>query len=313
MKKESTLLTIGMIIYNEEKYIVEAIESLLSQTYKNFKLFISDNASTDKTSEICRKYATKDKRITYFRHKTNTGGYFSFKYVLDKVDTKFFMFCAGHDKWDLKFIEKLLPVIQREKLVLVYPKVREIKIDGTMGEVYSEDYTTTKIEKPTKRYLYVLKNMGMCNAIYGIWDTKIIKDCYVKKPIIAGDVLMILKATFFGKFKQYKEVLFLRRMIRKEKNQYSRQIRYAATKKEKKNIKNTSLKKDFIIENVKILYRDDFKMGFFPKLFLSLATIWIWIRRLYIRLFFIAILKNILPGEMYIALENRLKIFKKYL
>ena len=184
MERRSVLLTMGMPVYNEEKYVGETIESLLSQTYKDFILIISDNASTDRTPEICKHYAEKDKRIVFVRHSQNKGGFLSFKYILDRTNTQFFMSCSGHDKWDPQFVEKLLPLIQKDDLVLVYPQAREIKIDGTLGGVYQEDYTTTEIEKPADRYLYVLKNIGMCNAVYSIWETRSLKKCCLK-PVIA--------------------------------------------------------------------------------------------------------------------------------
>lgn len=124
MKQHSPLLTMGMPVYNEEDYIGEAIVSLLSQTYKDFILIISDNASTDRTPEICKHYAAKDKRIIFVRHAQNKGGFFNFKYVLDKANTPFFMWCGGHDKWDPQFAEKLFSLIQNEDLILVYSQTR---------------------------------------------------------------------------------------------------------------------------------------------------------------------------------------------
>src|SRR3954470_9957348 len=67
------LITIGLPCYNSEKYLVQSIESLLSQTYGNFVLIISDNASTDRTEEICRRYAAADARVRYVRNPVNIG------------------------------------------------------------------------------------------------------------------------------------------------------------------------------------------------------------------------------------------------
>jgi glycosyltransferase involved in cell wall biosynthesis len=60
-------ITVGMPVYNERKYITETLDSLLSQTYENFEIVISDNNSQDGTYEILQQYATKDKRIKLFR------------------------------------------------------------------------------------------------------------------------------------------------------------------------------------------------------------------------------------------------------
>ena len=313
MEKNQKQLTIGLLVYNEERYISETIKSLLNQTYQNFNLIILDNASTDKTAEICKNYEKKDNRIIFIGQSENKGSFFSFKHVLEKTKTPYFMFCAGHDQWESSFIEKLLPIIQKEKLALVYPQAREITMENKLGEVYEEDYTTIGIEKPAKRYEYVLKKMGMCNAIYGIWNTDILKKCYVKKPIIAGDVLIILKASLLGKFKQHKEVLFYRRTIRKENNQYSRQIRYAAGEN-RKGRSVVSLKNKFVKENLKILHEEEFGLKFFEKKFLSLLTLIIWFKKIYLRSFLISFLKRLLPEDKYLVFESKMKKkIKKFL
>ena len=67
-------MSIGLAVYNGEKYLAEAIESLLAQTFRDFELIISDNASTDGTAEICERYAARDPRIRYSRNTTNIGG-----------------------------------------------------------------------------------------------------------------------------------------------------------------------------------------------------------------------------------------------
>ncbi|WP_348231218.1 glycosyltransferase family 2 protein, partial [Salmonella enterica] len=60
-------VSIGLPVYNGENYLKEAIESHLSQSYEDFELFLSDNASTDGTQDICEHYAKQDERIQYIR------------------------------------------------------------------------------------------------------------------------------------------------------------------------------------------------------------------------------------------------------
>ena len=70
-KKNIPKVRIGMPVYNGEKFIREAIDSLLAQTFSDFELIISDNCSTDKTQEICKEYASKDPRVKYLRQIEN--------------------------------------------------------------------------------------------------------------------------------------------------------------------------------------------------------------------------------------------------
>ena len=101
-------ISIGMPVYNGAKFIREALNSLLGQTFTDFELIISDNASTDETETICREYAAKDVRIKYVRQVENLGAVANFKYVLDFATGEYFMWAAADDVWDQKWIEKLL-------------------------------------------------------------------------------------------------------------------------------------------------------------------------------------------------------------
>src|SRR5450759_757223 len=87
-------VSIGMPVYNGEKYISEALDALLAQTFTNFELLISDNASTDGTTAICRHYADRDSRIHYVRQSENRGGVANFKFVLDEARGEYFMWAA---------------------------------------------------------------------------------------------------------------------------------------------------------------------------------------------------------------------------
>ena len=66
-------LTIGLPVYNGEKYIAESLDALLGQSYTDFELIISDNASTDSTGDICRQYEKQDSRVRYVRQPQNIG------------------------------------------------------------------------------------------------------------------------------------------------------------------------------------------------------------------------------------------------
>ncbi len=74
MTEKAPKVSIGLAVYNGEKYLGQAIDSILAQTFTDFELIISDNASTDRTPEICKKYAAQDARIRYHRNPTNIGG-----------------------------------------------------------------------------------------------------------------------------------------------------------------------------------------------------------------------------------------------
>jgi glycosyltransferase involved in cell wall biosynthesis len=102
-------VSIGMPVYNGESYIREALDSLLAQTFSDFELLISDNASTDGTQAICETYARKDRRIRYVRQNNNLGAGRNFEYVLDHAHGKYFMWAAHDDMWASNWLEILVP------------------------------------------------------------------------------------------------------------------------------------------------------------------------------------------------------------
>ena len=201
-------ITIGMPVYNEGKYVSQTIESALSQTFRNFQIIISDNNSQDNTYDICCSYAEKDSRIKVFRQKKNIGALKNFKFVLEKADTPFFIYLSGHDLWHPHLLEKLLEGFKNSSdkdLVLVFPGA--VWVGG--GKI-EENYDTTGINDPIKRFKFIVKNLGTCTLFYGLWRTDVIKKLNFRS-IIKNDVLILAQASLIGKFKKVNEELFFRR------------------------------------------------------------------------------------------------------
>jgi glycosyltransferase involved in cell wall biosynthesis len=128
-KIEKPIVSIGMPVYNGTKYIVKALDSLLSQTYKNIEIIISDNASTDDTGRIIKDYNKKDRRITYFSQKENIGIIDNYNFVLKKARGEYFMWTACDDYRDETAIEKFVSVLEDKPdvtLVSSYVKVVDL-------------------------------------------------------------------------------------------------------------------------------------------------------------------------------------------
>ena len=106
-------ITVGIPVFNGEKSIRRTLDSVLSQTFLDFELVISDNASTDSTSLICQEYKKNDKRIRYIHNEKNIGGIANFKLLLDESKTEYFVWLAADDYWDPTFLEKNLPILEK--------------------------------------------------------------------------------------------------------------------------------------------------------------------------------------------------------
>ena len=99
MDPERALVTIGVPVYNGERFLTQCLDSLLSQTYQNWVLVISDNASTDRTQQICESYVQSDPRIRYRRNPLNIGMYGNWNQVLQLVRTPYRKLASADDFW----------------------------------------------------------------------------------------------------------------------------------------------------------------------------------------------------------------------
>lgn len=115
MAKSKPLVSIGLIAYNRESTLPDAIRSLLAQSYKNIELIISDDASSDDTSRISREFARKDKRVKFYRQKVNIGLPHNSNFVLSKAKGLYFMWASDDDMWEKDFIKTLLILLQKHE------------------------------------------------------------------------------------------------------------------------------------------------------------------------------------------------------
>jgi glycosyltransferase involved in cell wall biosynthesis len=98
-------VSIGMPVYNGERTVAAAIESIVRQTWTDWELVISDNASNDATARICLEFAQREPRIRYLRQSKNLGAPANFRKVLDESRGEFFMWAAADDRRSDDFIE----------------------------------------------------------------------------------------------------------------------------------------------------------------------------------------------------------------
>jgi len=168
-------VSVGMPVYNGENFIREALDSLLAQTFTDFELIISDNASTDRTEAICREYAAKDVRIRYERQGENRGAIANFKFVLDEAQGEYFMWAAADDKWDKEWIEKLLKNI-RGNTAISFGHVVSISENDEIIKTYKyRPYSRIRIIRLIQFFIRESSIYGKPNLIYSIFKTNFLK------------------------------------------------------------------------------------------------------------------------------------------
>ncbi len=179
MTLEIPKLVIGMPVYNGEKHIAETVESILGQSFGDFKLLISDNASTDKTGDICKEYAAKDSRVIYVRQPKNLGMAPNFNYVFQPGDSSYFKWAAHDDILKPTYLEHCIEKLDANpSLGMVHSPTLRIDDAGLELDLYND--IGLDGERISDRFWKVLWTVNIYE-IYGV-----IRSRYVAKTKLAG-------------------------------------------------------------------------------------------------------------------------------
>ncbi|MFT6372592.1 MAG: glycosyltransferase involved in cell wall biosynthesis, partial [Gammaproteobacteria bacterium] len=159
---------IGMPVYNGEKYIEESIKSNLRQTFDDFTLIISDNASTDRTREICLDFATQDQRIHYIHNPINLGAAKNYARCFEPSDCEYFRWSNADDLIEPELVEKCLRVLEANPdTVLAYGKTKIIDESGNITEHY-DDNLDLRQNSAAERFITGKQSIGLSNVLYGL-------------------------------------------------------------------------------------------------------------------------------------------------
>jgi glycosyltransferase involved in cell wall biosynthesis len=205
-------VSIGLPIYNGEPFLQQALDSLLSQTHTDFELVISDNASTDRTSEICAAYTARDPRIRYHRNAQNIGVDRNFNRTFELSQGEYFRWAAADDLCAPTLLERCVEVLDaRQDVVLCYPKSRYIDDQGGFLRDY-EDNLHIELPQPHKRFAAYLLNVEMCNAVFGLIRSSVLRQTKLYGIYADSDLVYLGELALYGSFLELPEVLFFRRI-----------------------------------------------------------------------------------------------------
>jgi glycosyltransferase involved in cell wall biosynthesis len=130
-------VSIGLPVRNGAHYVAEAIESILAQTFADFELIISDNASSDATASICESYAARDRRIRCYRHPHNLGASYNFNFVFRRATGAHFKWAAHDDVIRPTFLERTLAALEADpEAVLCQSLVQVVDRHNRVSEIY---------------------------------------------------------------------------------------------------------------------------------------------------------------------------------
>lgn len=220
-------VSIGMPVYNGEKYVTQAVESLLSQTFTDFELIISDNCSTDATGSICSSFAKQDKRIRYYSNETNLGAAHNYNRVFELSSGKYFKWATHDDICLPTFLERCVEALNNapSSVVLCYPKTTLISADNRIIEHYDDNVDLRSIS-PAQRLRGLLLRLRKCNCLCGLIRADALRRTRLVGAFIGSDHILLRELALLGQFREIPEYLFCRRMHAEQSPKANRAYRH---------------------------------------------------------------------------------------
>lgn len=239
-KDEGPLVTIGMPIYNEARFLEGALNSLLSQDYGNIRILISDNASTDDTGDIGSRMAQADERVQYSRTDKNIGVAANFRRVLEMADGKYFMWAAGHDEWSSDLLKESVAALEASETASIAFAKSDWMNEAGERDDRDTDYPDTSGMSLFSRFFTVF--WGNMHPVLGLIRLENLQKTRSIQNFAGADLVLLSELILMGDFVLAPNAWWNRRDVRSKESHGERMKRY--TNKEYGHA-NTTLDKRF--------------------------------------------------------------------
>ena len=226
MPSSNPKVSIGLPVYNGERYLREALDSILAQTYRDFELIICDNASTDATAAICTEYAAREPRIRYHRQSQNIGATANFNHAFALARGAYFKWAAHDDVLAPTWLEKCVAMLeQAPDAVLCQSLVELVDEQGVRLEEYDLTAFGTGSTRPSVRFAARLRPHD-CQDIFAVIRSDVLRRTELIGYHLGGDRTLLIDLALLGRFLLVPEPLFLNR---EHPWRYKRQHRYPSS------------------------------------------------------------------------------------
>jgi glycosyltransferase involved in cell wall biosynthesis len=205
------LVSVGLPVYNGDKYLAIAIESILAQTFQDFELIISDNASTDGTREICESFVKRDSRVRYTRHPINRGAGFNYNFVFNQARGEYFKWLAHDDFVAPGYLTACLELLNAEpSIVLAYTYY--IDVDERGASIRTESRTKGQGVEPSMRFWDLMEGSHTCEEVFGLIRTSVLRLTWLIQDYTDSDRTLLAELSLYGKFGEVPRPLFYHRV-----------------------------------------------------------------------------------------------------
>lgn len=204
-------LSIGLPVYNGERYLAESIDALLGQSYEDFELIISDNASTDSTADICRGYEKQDSRVRYLRQRQNIGLIPNHNFVVQQSRGELFMWAASDDLYARDLVKHCVAALdEHPDVVLAHSWTATIDSLGNVSRAPAHRLSTDSPRAP-ERFRSVLFGGTGASDQYGVIRSDILRRVGRIGTYHHSDVTLVSRIALTGRFHHTPDWLYFRR------------------------------------------------------------------------------------------------------
>lgn len=203
-------VSIGLPVYNGENYVEEALQSLLTQTYEDLEVIISDNASTDRTEEICRRVAACDPRVRYVRNERNLGPARNYNNAFLLSRGELFKWAAHDDTYAPEYLRKCVEVLESDPgVVLCHCRTQYIDKDARVIGAYDGRLRSDSPETHV-RFGDLIMNVK-CFEIFGVIRSSALRQTPLHGSFGHADGILLARLGLMGRFHEIPEYLFFNR------------------------------------------------------------------------------------------------------
>lgn len=214
------LVSVGLPVYNGENYIAEAIESVLAQTCEDLELIVQDNASTDRTAEICREFLARDSRVRYYRNPRNLGAAPNYNLAYSLARGRYFKWLAHDDRLLPGYLETAIGALEaRPDAVLCNSVVRYIDGEGQHIGLYDSGLGKADVRSPSRRFASMVLSSHSCVDFFGVIRREAMKRSLLHGSFHGADRAFLAQMAMRGAFIQLPEPLV---EMREHDNRYTR-------------------------------------------------------------------------------------------
>jgi glycosyltransferase involved in cell wall biosynthesis len=214
LRMPNPLVSIGVPVFNAERFLPRALDSLLSQTLTDFELIISDNASTDGTPEICKEYLRRDPRIRYIRQPVNIGAARNWNLLVHEARGVFFKWASANDYCAPEMLEKCVEVMIADPgVVLCYGKTQFVDLDEQPIGI-DEHESSFNEAQPSERYRRVSSTRARNSMQSGVFRLDVLRRTRLNRLYPTSDLALMSELALYGRFQMIDELLLFRREYR---------------------------------------------------------------------------------------------------